>query len=652
MDIFILKSFCLLFLATFFICLFIFMMQFFWKYVDEMVGKGLDFSVMAQFFVYSGMMLVPSSLPLAVLLAALIAFGNFGERFELMAMKAAGVSLIQIMRPLIVFVAFVCVASFYFQNVIGPYAQQKLWTLVLSMKQKSPELDIPERAFYDQIPGYNLYVREKNRDTGMLYDVLIYNFQNGFENAQIIYADSANMEMTADKQHLYLHLYDGEEFENLRSQTVNQQSVPYRRESFDRKHALIEFNSDFSMMDEGIMANQSNSKNMAQLQADADSMKTIVDSLGIINFNDAISRLYRPVGYTPELKVRDTSPDTKSEEETEKETLKPIRVEHVVSTMQVDVDSIYNASRLEEKQKYITDAFGEIAQTQSDWNNKNINMSVVQTSLRRHQTAWHEKLTLSIACMIFLFIGVALGGIIRKGGLGMPVVVSVIIFIFYYIVNNTGLKLAREGKWVIWAGMWLSTAVLTPLGAFLTYKSNNDSTVINTDLLLGYLKTFFGVRSKRNIARKEVIIEEPDYETLPARLQALNRLCREYTQSRQLTKMPDYYRLWTGEESDSEIEEIGERLESLVEEMSNSRSGHLLVTLNNYPLLSVYAHQRPFANRWLNLACGIFLPAGIVLYVRVWIFRLRLQKDLERIIATDEEAIYVIENMINKQNKD
>ena len=188
LDIFILKSFCLLFAGTFFICLFIFMMQFLWKFVDELVGKGLEVSVLAQFFFYAGLTLVPLSLPLAVLLAALITFGNFGERFELLAMKAAGVPLLRIMCPLILFIALVSCVSFYFQNVIGPRAQTKLYTLMFSMKQKSPEVDIPEGVFYDEIKGYNLYVRHKDKDTGMLYDVLIYNFEKGFENAQIIKA--------------------------------------------------------------------------------------------------------------------------------------------------------------------------------------------------------------------------------------------------------------------------------------------------------------------------------------------------------------------------------------------------------------------------------------------------------------------------------
>jgi len=651
LDIFILKSFSLLFMGTFFICLFIFMMQFLWKYVDEMVGKGLDVMVLAQLFFYAALTLVPASLPLAVLLAALITFGNFGERFELMAMKAAGVSLLQILRPLVILIAFVCVVSFYFQNVIGPNAQAKLWTMVISMRQKSPELDIPEGAFYDQIPGYNLYVGHKNRNTGMLYDVLIYNFENGFENAQIIYCDSARMELTSDKEHLYLHLFDGEEFENLRSQNISQESVPYRRESFKRKDALIEFDSNFNIMDEGIMESQSVSKNMAQLEADADSMRMVVDSLGGVNFYEAVSRTYKPVGWDPPVLVSAVKNDNENEEGGMKpETpVTAATITHVYSPTKINFDSIYSISSLDDKQRLMNDAFVEVTQAQSDWNMREVNMELLRTDMRRHQTAWHEKLTVSLACMIFLFIGVSLGGIIRKGGLGMPVVVSVLIFIFYYVVNNTGFKLAREGQWYVWSGMWLSTAVLAPIGGFLTYKSNNDSVVINLGALTIWGKKFLGLRSARNLVSKEVIIEDPDYETLPVRLAKLSDRCAAYMEKEHLKQAPNYYRLWTADEPDVEGEAINDELEGLIEEMSNTRSGHLLNALNNYPTLVAGAVSQPFKKRWLNLACGLFFPLGFFFYIRIWIFRLRMQKDLERVMEVNRDCIYVVNNRINKK---
>lgn len=614
-------------MGTFFICLFIFMMQFLWKYVDEMVGKGLEMSVLAQFFFYSALTLVPASLPLAILLAALITFGNFGERFELLAMKAAGISLLKIMRPLIVFVIFICGVSFYFQNVIGPEAQSKLWTLLLSMKQKSPEVDIPEGVFYDEIDGYNLYVKHKNRKTGMLYDVLIYNFEKGFENAQIIKSDSGRLEMTADKQHLYLHLYSGEQFENLKSQNMNQRNVPYRREAFREKHAIIEFNSDFNMLDAGIMSNQSNSKNMAMLQAGIDSMTVQNDSVGRVYFKDAMNGAYK---ITADLKKADT-----------------LKIEQA-HLGEYNVDSLFNVSTLSQKQKVISTAVSRAESAGSDWSFKSFTVTQTDISLRRHMTAWHEKLTLSLACLIFFFIGAPLGGIIRKGGLGMPVVVSVLIFIIYYIINNTGFKMARDGQWIVWMGMWMSTAILAPLGAFLTYKSNNDSVVLNADAYVNWFKKVAGVRSMRHMYRKEVIIHDPDYAHLPEELHALSADCRTYTEKKALKSAPNYFKLWMTDTRDEDIEEINNRLEKLVDEMSNTKSVHLLNALNNYPIIPVHAHLRPFRNYWLNLACGLIVPIGLFFYFRIWAFRIRLNKDMERIIKINGDIEKIIETNLNE----
>ena len=627
LDIFILKSFCLLFVGTFFICLFIFMMQFLWRYVDEMVGKGLEISVLAQFFFYSALTLVPVSLPLAILLAALITFGNFGERFELLAMKAAGISLIKIMRPLIVFISLICCVSFYFQNVVGPKAQTKLWTLLLSMKQKSPELDIPEGVFYDEIEGYNLYVKHKDRKTGMLYDVLIYNFEKGFENAQIIKADSGRLEMTADKQHLYLHLFSGEQFENLKSQSMNQKNVPYQREAFREKHAIIEFDSDFNMADEGFMSGQSSSKNMATLEADIDSMKVLNDSVGRAYYNEAMEATYRPV---PHLTKSDTTKIEKA----------------VLSSF--NVDSLFDAATLMEKQKIISSAVSRAESAASDWSFKGFNIQQTESSLRRHMTAWHEKFTLSLACLIFFFIGAPLGGIIRKGGLGMPVVVSVLIFIIYYIINNTGYKMARDGKWIVWMGMWTSTAILAPLGAFLTYKSNNDSVVLNADAYINWFKKIIGIRSVRHMFRKEVIIHDPDYDRIPGDLQQLSDDCRDYVARNDLKHAPNYFRLWMNDKVDEEVEKINERMEALIDEMSNTRAMSLLTALNNYPVIPVHAHVRPFHNYWLNLACGVVFPVGLFFYFRIWAFRILLSKDMERVIKTNEDVIYIIKNLRDK----
>ena len=625
LDIFIVKSFSTLFIGTFFICLFIFMMQFLWRYVDELVGKGLEMSVLAQFFFYSALSLVPLSLPLAVLLASLITFGNFGERYELLAMKAAGISLIKIMRPLIVFVCVLVGISFYFQNVIGPIAQVKLGTLLISMKQKSPEVDIPAGVFYSEIPGYNLKVDHKDRETGMLYDVLIYNLADGFENTRVIYADSGRLEMTSDKQHLYLHLYSGELFENLKSQNMSSQNVPYRRETFKEKHSIIQFDSDFNMADAGIMGSQASAKDMKVLQTSIDSMVVLGDSIGRQYYNEASTGAYRKqTGLTKE--------DT-------------LKIETAAITT-YNMDSLYQAATLMQKQRIVSSAVTRAENLASDYSFKSFSMESNDYSIRKHQTEWHKKLTISLSCLLFFFIGAPLGGIIRKGGLGMPVIVSILVFIIYYIIDNSGYKMARDGKWIVWMGMWMSSAVLAPLGVFLTYKSNKDSVVLNADAYVAWFKKVLGIRSLRNLFKKEVIIHDPDYLRIPNELTALSDDCRTYAQARRLTKAPNYFHLWMESGEDHDIVQINERLELLVEQLSNTKSITLLNAVNRYPIIPVAAHLRPFHQYWLNILTGLVVPVGLFFYFRIWAFRVRLNKDMERIIQNNEEIKYIIQTNI------
>jgi lipopolysaccharide export system permease protein len=626
LDIFIVKSFLMLFIGTFFICLFIFMMQFLWRYVDELVGKGLEMSVLAQFFFYSALTLVPVSLPLAVLLASLITFGNFGERYELLAMKAAGISLLKIMRPLIVFVCGVVGVSFYFQNVVGPIATAKLGTLVLSMKQKSPELDIPEGVFYSEIQDYNLKVARKDRKTGMLYDVLIYDLKEGFDKARVIYADSGRLEMTADKQHLWLHLYSGDLFENLKAQSMKSQNVPYRRESFREKHTLIEFDSDFNMADESIMSNSSGAKDMKMLQTSIDSMRVVGDSIGRQYYREMADGNFRaPYGLSKEDTVKIRKADL----------------------LAYNVDSLYQMASLSQKQKVISSAVSRAEGTSSDLTFKSYTMERNDYSIRKHRTEWHKKITISLSCLLFFFIGAPLGGIIRKGGLGMPVIVSVLVFIIYYIIDNTGYKMARDGKWIVWMGMWTSSAVLAPLGFFLTYKSNKDSVVLNADAYINWFKKIVGIRSVRHLFKKEVIIHDPDYTRIPGDLERLSASCRAYMEQNRLRKAPNYLKLWMADEKDDDVVAINDAMEALIEEMSNTKSPSLVGVLNNYPVIPVTAHTRPFRIHWLNILAGLFIPVGLFFYVRIWIFRIRLAKDMDRIIKTNEQVQFIIQKINN-----
>ncbi|WP_300725061.1 LptF/LptG family permease [uncultured Bacteroides sp.] len=625
LDIFILKSFLLLFCGTFFICLFIFMMQFLWRYVDELVGKGLEISVLAQFFFLSALTLIPLSLPLAILLAALMTFGNFGERYELLSMKAAGIPLLRIMRPIMLFCIFLGCMSFFFQNIVGPKAQKQLWTLLVSMKQKSPEVDIPEGVFYSDIEGYNIYVKHKDRETGLLNDVLIYNFSEGFENARIIWAEEGKLDLTADKQHLFLHLYNGEQFENLKSQSaISSKNVPYRRETFKEKHALIQFNTDFNMVDGNFLNQRSDIKNMHEISLTIDSLSNHADSVGRAMHKEIMNSTYHQ------------SPLTKNDST-------KLITEHITI---INTDSIYLSMNSADKLRTLSATESRMSSLASDWKMKSFNTQETDKSIRSHRSDWHKKITLSLACICFFFIGAPLGAIIRKGGLGMPVVVSVIIFVAYYIIDSGATRIAKSGEMNIALGTWMSTLVLAPLGAFLTFKSNKDSVAFNIDIYIGFFRKLFGIRTSRHIYKKEVIIETPDYKKITGVLDDITRRCEEYTKANRLSRLPNYIQIFTNDKRDDTIINIRQELERLIEELSNSKDAVILNAMNNYPFLSVNAHKSLFDNRWLNLLFGIIFPVGILVYLNIWRYRIRLDKDLKIIAKTNQE---IKEEIIREQ---
>lgn len=615
LDRFVAKAYLLLFCGTFCICLFICVMQFLWRYMEDLAGKGLSIEVLAEFFFWASVGMVPMALPLAVLLASLISFGNLGERFELTAMKAAGVSLLRIMAPLAVLSLIMTGVSFYFQNEATPKGQIKMWTLLFSIKQTSPEVDIPEGAFYDQIPGYNLYVERKNPKTGMMYRVMIYSFENGFADARIIQADSAKLSVTADKKYLLLDLYEGEMFENLQSQSNTMlRDVPYRREIFRHKRSIIDFNSGFEKMDETFMTRQYMSKNLRQLEHSIDSLNRQIDSMGTALYNQVLTTTYFPIRLNREDSVRLKESPAKA----------------------IDPDSLFRIYPLSRQRSTLEET--RRSAEGMDWEMKGMTVIDTQRFLWRHEIEWHKKFALSIACLIFFFIGAPLGSIIRKGGIGTPMVVSVLFFVIYFIIDSMGQKMAKEGIWPVWAGVWMSTIILTPVAIFLTYMANKDSTVFNADLYKTWIRRLAALREKRHIARKEVIIDDPDYPALQAeKLPELRRLAGEYLQQHNLKALPNYFTLWRRTEPDTGIAELSDKLEKAVEQLGNSKDRILLEQLNKLPVLSIRAHLCPFERPWINLTLGILFPAGLFFYFRIHLFRLRLYKDLKQIEAVSRE---------------
>ena len=609
LDIFIAKQFGLLFIATFFICQFVLMMQFLWRYVDELIGKGLSLEVLAQFFWYMGIMLMPQAFPLAILLSSLIAFGNLGESSELTAIKAAGISLLQSMRSLIVITIGITLMSFYFQEVIGPKAFVSFRQLLISMKQKNPEVEIPEGIFYDGIPGSNLYVQKKDVEKGMLYGIMIYRMNGGYEDAAVILADSGSIQSTEEKKHMILTLYSGEWFENMRQGGMGvAANVPYRRETFSTKRIVLDFDSGFDMAEVGGIASDARSKGLSKIIHDLDSIREFNDSVGHQYFKEATYTTF----YIPEIGEKDS-----------------LKVLKEVAKANCDFDSLYDRLSGETKQAVLQMASNDAKAALNDLEFKSDYSDYLNREERLHQIEAINKFTLSLSCLIFFFIGAPLGAIIRKGGLGVPVIISVFVFIVFYILDNTGMKMARDDNWTVWFGKLLGTFVLSPIAIFFTYKANNDSVVFNIDLYKSLVMRMLGLRQKRPTIGKEVIIETPDYTEDAMRLRQITEDIEQYTLEHSLRRWPNPIKVFFRPGDDQTISQISERLEEVIEDLSNTRDKIILNEVNTYPILATHAHTRPFRQKWMNIITGLVVPAGIFFYLRMLRFRLRLHRDLK-----------------------
>jgi len=482
LDSYMLQIFLPLFLMTFAICLFMVLMQFLWKYVSDMVGKGLELRVIIEMFWYAALNLIPMALPLSILLASLMIFGNLGEDLELLAIKTSGISLLRTMSPLIVLTFFISVGAFFFQNNAMPHIQTKFYSLLISIRQKSPELEIPEGVFYRGIEGYNLFVQRKDRKTGMLYGVIIYDIsKNNVDEMAVIVCDSAKMGMSKDKLSIVLTLYNGQQFQNFEGAAPygNREFVPYARENFKEKQILIPFDANFNRLDDSALEGNPGSsymaKNLNELKSSIDSMQCELDSMNFIDRKTMKNYSF--------LTFRNTYPAQQKDSVLEKAKKE---VHQIVSP-----DSLFASKDLQTQVSILQHAYSKAENNSNEFLFRSMTKVSTQRLINRHWIEWHRKFTLPFACLIFFFIGAPLGSIVQKGGFGTPIVISVILFIIYYIFDNIGYKMVRDGVWVHWVGMWFSAMILLPMGIFLTYKAMNDSAILNRETYAAFLKRYF-----------------------------------------------------------------------------------------------------------------------------------------------------------------
>lgn len=454
------KNFLGPFVLTFFVALFVLLMQFLWKWVDELVGKGLEISVLLKLLFYASITLTSMAFPLAVLLASLMTFGNMGERYEIVALKSAGVSIRQMMRPLAVLSLVISLVAFEFSNEIIPRSAVKLRMLLFDIQEQKPAFNIDEGVFYYGFDNYTIRVGKKMADGETIKDVLIYDHSKHMGNTTVTYAQSGTMKMTPDKKYIMFTLYDGSywdeaSYSNARA-TGNR--LPLTRATFDKQYKRFDL-SEFSAMgnnDESLFQSHSTAMSISQLNEKIDTLKSEIKDFAYTASDAFLAHLY----FYHNMIQNDTTFDTITTQ-TRHYDLSQVSPELLPRIMQT-ADSRAHAANFAVRFSFQDMSF----RTSQMWS---------------YQIEFFRKFTMSLACLLFFFIGAPLGSIIRKGGIGIPLVITVVFFTLYFAISIMGEKIAKNSPMPVWFGMFLSSFVLLPICVFLTYHATTDSAVLSPE---------------------------------------------------------------------------------------------------------------------------------------------------------------------------
>ena len=472
-DYFVLKSFVGPLVFTFFIVLIILILQFLWMYVDELAGKGLEFKVLAELLYHFALTFVPMALPLAILLASLMTFGNMGEFSELSALKSAGIPLQRIMRPLIILLAILAVVSFFFSNNVLPYSTEKARTLLWDIRRKKPDINIQAGTFYNGVPDYSIKITKKDPVTNRLDNLIIYDHTLRRGNVSVIVADSGYMKLTKDETGLIMTLYNGKSYVEMEEKNVvpSTRKFPSRKDYFKEQTIIIPLNGfDLERSEDGLFKSSAAMKNISELTFFIDSLnKKYTEKVNtqFSEFND--TKIYTQ-RYGPGYAVQDDITDT-------------LRI-----IARFDVKRLFDSLSIYDKRTVLAKAIENIKDGTSYLSLHNESLHYEIKQIKKFEVEWNKKLTMSFACLVFFFIGAPLGAIIRKGGLGTPAVISIFFFVIYYVISISGQKLVEEDVVGTFAGMWAASYILLPIGVFLTYKATTDSVIMNIDTYLLFFK--------------------------------------------------------------------------------------------------------------------------------------------------------------------
>jgi lipopolysaccharide export system permease protein len=469
---FILKSYVGPFVMTFFIAMFVFFMMFIFKYIDDFVGKGLGAGVLSELFFYFSLTTIPMALPLAILLSSLMTFGNLGEHFELSALKSSGLSLQRIMLPLIIGIVLLSVGAFYFSNNVLPTTNLKAGSLLYDVRQSKPTLLFKEGVFNNSLDGFSIRVGKKDPDGKTLRDLMIYDHRAMQGNNIVLYAKEGKMEETADKVYLVLTMRNGIGYQEMMSNPTELRTHPLVRDKFEEKTIRFDL-SEFKMTrtNEDVFKNNYQMMNLSQLKISVDSLSLKIKKRKE-EFGVQLGKSYY----------------MRSADLVKADTGKKLSIGSKDFLMKFSKEERMN---IIETASNITRSAKAYAESVSN------DYYIDFYNMLKYDIEWHRKFTLSIACIVLFFIGAPLGAIIRKGGLGMPMVISIIFFLTFHILSITGEKLAKEGSVPVYQGMWMATIILLPIGIFLTYKATADSTLFDYTAYLDWFKKKFARANKK-----------------------------------------------------------------------------------------------------------------------------------------------------------
>ncbi len=483
-DTFVLKSFIGPLIFTFFIVLIILILQFLWMYVDELAGKGLDFKILAELLYHFALTFVPMALPLAILLASLMTFGNMGEFNELTALKSSGIPLQRIMLPLIVLIGMIGIVSFFFSNNVLPYSTEKARTLLWDIRRKKPDINIQEGTFYNGVPDFSIKITTKDPVTNRLNNLIIYDHRDRRGNFSVIVADSGYMKATQDGTGLIMTLYNGFSYNELEEKpsSLDIRRYPSRRDYFREQTIVISLSGfDLQRSEEGLFKSNAAMLNISQLSFYIDSLNEKHSIKNIEQYKEFKNSRIFTEKYLHSGYYQDMEPDP------------------ILKNRKFDTKAVFDSLPSYDKKASLSRAIGNLKEANSFISQTNESIHWEIKAIKRYEIEWNKKLTMSFACLVFFFIGAPLGAIIRKGGLGTPAVISIFFFVVYYFISISGQKLVEENVVSTFAGMWAASYILLPIGIFLTYKATTDSVIMNIDFYLSFFRKIKDYQSWPNM---------------------------------------------------------------------------------------------------------------------------------------------------------